>query len=77
MSDGWIHDMADEISNCRRDYSGLFDAVAKSEELTSASNFTLRLVGKGELAVPASLRGRVIKETNLAYEVCAMPLECP
>lgn len=46
--------------------------MAKSKELTSASNFTLRLIGKGELAIPASLRGRVIKDTDLAYEVCVM-----
>ena len=54
---------------CRRDYSGLFDAVAKSKELTSTPNFSLRLIGKGDLQIPASLRGRVTKETNLAYKV--------
>lgn len=54
---------------CRRDYSGLFDAVASNKELASAGNFTLRLIGRGDMAVPASLHGRVIKETNLAYKV--------
>lgn len=31
--------------------------------------FTLRLIGKGNLAIPAALESKVIKETNLPYEV--------
>ena len=32
-------------------------------------HFTLRLIGKGNLAIPAALKSKVIKETNLPYEV--------
>ena len=57
------------LLRCRRDYSGLFDAVANTKELTSAPHFTLRLIGRGDLTVPAALHGRVTMETDLPYEV--------
>ena len=43
---------------CRRDYGGLFDAVASNTELMSAPNFSLRLIGQGALEIPASLHGK-------------------
>ena len=55
---------------CRRDYGGLFDAVASNTELMSAPNFSLRLIGRGALEIPAFLHGKVIKETDLPYPVC-------
>ena len=55
--------------SCRRNYRGLFDDVARSKELTRSPHFTLRLIGKGDLAIPAALKAKVTKETNLPYEV--------
>jgi len=56
-------------TECRRNYHGLFEAVANSRELRTSPHFTLRLIGKGALEIPAALQGKVVKETNLAYEV--------
>ena len=56
-------------TECRRNYHGLFEAVANSHELTTSPHFTLRLIGKGALEIPAALQGKVVKETDLAYEV--------
>ncbi len=50
----------------------MFDDVTRSKELAGSSHFTLRLIGKGDLAIPAALKDKVTKDTNLPYEVDAL-----
>lgn len=40
-------------------------------------SFRLHLIGRGDLAVPLELQGRVVKEPNLAYPVCAYLIAPP
>lgn len=35
----------------------------------ASPDFALRMIGKGDLAIPAALQGKATKEANLAYEV--------
>lgn len=58
---------------CRRNYSSIFEEVMAEPALMRADGFVLRLIGRGDLAVPEALAGRVVKEPDLAYPVRSPP----
>lgn len=53
----------------RRNYSSIFAEIEREPALMRDKGFQLRLIGRGELAVPKGLAGKVVKEADLAYPV--------
>lgn len=53
----------------RRNYHGLFDSILHHEGLMQDKKFLLRLIGRGDVAIPHDLHGKVVKEPDLPYPV--------
>jgi hypothetical protein len=58
-----------KLSDCRRNYSGLFEDILLNSVLAEDPSFRLYLIGRGNLHVPPVLQGKVFKELNLPYPV--------
>ena len=53
----------------RRNYNGLFDSILHRKSLLQDEEFVLRLIGRGDVAIPHGLHGKVVKEPDLPYPV--------
>lgn len=56
-------------NGCRRNYNGLFESILHHEGLMQNDYFALRLIGRGDVAIPPGLLGKIVKEPDLAYPV--------